>query len=352
MRALGVPVLGGNMRHVNIPVFIPHLGCPNQCVFCNQRTISGTVSFDPASVSETIEDALSTSQDAVCEIAFFGGSFTGIDRSLMIRLLDTAQSYVDSGHVIGIRMSTRPDYIDEEITEILKNYTVTQVELGIQSMSDRVLGISKRGHTSEDSVRALVLLNDSGFKTVGQMMIGLPGATPDDEILTARLICDGGCVAARIYPTVVFKDTELDLMYSSGLYRPLSVEEAVARSADVLKVFDERGLMCLRIGLCDSENLHSNETYSAGPSHPAIGELVEGRVFLLRISEAVRRLVSDGADPSGRTLVIECPRGAVSKVVGNRKANSDLLKKEFEIKKIKTIENDGLLGYNIKVSFI
>ncbi len=340
------------MRHVNIPIFIPHLGCPNQCVFCNQRSISGTLFFDAEKLPSIIEEALSTAEDAECEIAFFGGSFTGIDRTLMISLLDVAQSYADAGRAVGIRMSTRPDYIDEEIIDILKKYTITQVELGIQSMSDRVLEISKRGHTAADSLRALALLKDSGFETVGQMMIGLPGSSPEDEILTAKLICGAGCAAARIYPTVVFKDTELDEMYSSGAYAPLSVDEAADRSAAALSLFDEHGVACLRIGLCDSENLHSADTYSAGPSHPAMGEIVEGKVFLSKIVRATRSLISKGCGASGKTLVIECPRGCVSKVVGNKKANSEFLKKEFEIKRIKTIENDGLLGYNIKVSFI
>lgn len=178
-------------NHVNIPVFIPHLGCPNMCVFCNQRAISGVSSFIPDMAEETIETALS-SLDGMAdrtEIAFFGGSFTGIDRELMVSLLDLAQSYVEDGRVSGIRMSTRPDYIDGEIISILKNYTVKAVELGIQSTSDKVLAASKRGHTSECSFRAMTMLRDAGFTTVGQMMIGLPLSTREDEVKTAEDIC-------------------------------------------------------------------------------------------------------------------------------------------------------------------
>lgn len=336
------------MKHINIPVFIPHLGCQNDCVFCNQRTISGTVEFDEKRVTEIIDTALSTSAGAECEIAFFGGSFTGIDRDQMIRLLNIAESYVKDGRVTGIRMSTRPDYIDDEIIGILKEYTVTQVELGIQSMSDKILAASHRGHTAKDTENACRLLTDAGFDFVGQMMIGLPLSTVADEIETAMAICDMGCVGSRIYPTIIFKDTALDLMYKNGEYSPLSLEEAVTRSASVLEVFVERGVKCLRIGLCDSENLHSESTYSAGPSDPSIGEAVIGRLFFERVRREAERL----APLDGRTLVVECPRGSVSKIVGNKKDNFLRLQKEFKIKKLKTIEKDDLIGYNIKVSYI
>ncbi len=340
------------MKHINIPIFIPHLGCPNQCVFCDQRTISGTVSFDEGRVSKIIEDVLATSRGAECEIAFFGGSFTGIDRPLMIRLLDTAERYAGTGLVVGIRMSTRPDYIDKETVEILKNYTVTQVELGIQSMSDSVLSASKRGHTADDTRKAVSLLVNNGFETVGQMMVGLPGSTPDDETATAEEICDMGCVAARIYPTIVFKDTELDDMTKRGEYTPLSVDEAAERSAAALEIFADRGVRCIRIGLCDSENLHSEDTYSCGPSHPAMGEIVSGKLFYKKIRSKVLSLISSGAKTAGKVMVVECPAGAVSKVIGNRRCNEKLFTEEFKIKSIKTIEKESFIGYNIKVSFI
>ena len=333
------------MKHVNIPVFIPHLGCPNACVFCNQRTISGTEKFDEGDVVGIIDSVLETTVGCEREIAFFGGSFTGIDRDLMIRLLDTAEGYVSRGEVSGIRLSTRPDYIDRETVGILKKYTVSQVELGIQSMSDRVLELSKRGHTSDDTRRAVALLKENGFSVVGQMMIGLPGSTLGDEVYTATEICAMGCDGARIYPTVVFKDTELDAMRLSGEYAPLDVGDAVERSADALEVFEMHGVECIRIGLCDSENLHSEKTYSAGPAHPALGEKVMSRLFYKKIAEAVHDNTGAGA------ITVECPKGAVSKVMGNKGENRRRLEKEFGIKSVKTIENDDLLGYNIKVLF-
>ena len=164
------------MRHINIPVFIPHLGCPNNCVFCDQRKISGCISFDESGVRREIETALSTvlPEDDV-EIAFFGGSFTGIDRDLMLRLLEISDHFVGEGRVSRVRCSTRPDYIDEEVLSILREHHVKTVELGLQSFSDNVLSVSKRGHTAEASLKACKMVKEAGFELIGQMMVGLPG---------------------------------------------------------------------------------------------------------------------------------------------------------------------------------
>ena len=225
-------------KHINVPVFIPHLGCPNDCVFCNQRSISGKMKFEPDSVIDEIEQTLSTvAYNTEVEIAFFGGSFTGIDRQLMIRLLNIAQGYVDAGRVTSIRLSTRPDYIDDEIIGILKSYSVKTVELGIQSTSDKVLSECKRGHTSDASAIACKKLKDAGFSLIGQMMIGLPRSTPKTEMDTARIICSLCADGARVYPTVVFAQTELAKMSESGEYIPLSLEDAVERTKNVLDIF-------------------------------------------------------------------------------------------------------------------
>ena len=247
-------------KHINIPIFIPHLGCPNNCVFCNQRSISGHQSFDRSSVEGEIKEVLATlTGDAYREIAFFGGSFTGIDRELMIYLLDVAKRYIDAGEVQGIRLSTRPDYINEEILDILKHYGVTAVELGIQSMSQTVLDTSKRGHNTDATERACALVKQYGFELVGQMMIGLPGADVEAEKYTARRICEMGADFARVYPTVVFYETELCDMARCGEYTPLSDDEAVMRTKEVLCVFDSFGVPCIRVGLCASENLPDDE---------------------------------------------------------------------------------------------
>lgn len=325
------------MRHINIPVFIPHLGCPNQCIFCNQRLISGTYEFDEDVVCRTIDRVLSTaSSDDECEIAFFGGSFTGIDRALMVRLLDLAQGYVASGKIVGIRMSTRPDYISEEIIEILKRYTVTFVELGIQTMNDSVLSYLKRGHSVRDTEKATELLVANGIKFVGQMMVGLPSATLEDEIGCAKRICELGASGARIYPTLVFRNTELEDITAHGLYSPLTLDEAVDRAAAVLSVFDSHGVECIRIGLCDSDNLHSDTSFVAGPNSPSIGEMVKSRVYFSKICVDIDKLdiVTDK-----KTLNIYCAKGYTSQIIGHRRKNVIDLKNKYGFSRVKVFED-------------
>lgn len=210
--------------HRNIPVFIPHMGCPHRCVFCNQNTISGSGGFDERTVPALIDTALATVPAGTdCQIAFFGGSFTGIDRALMCRLLELAAGYVRAGRVSSVRLSTRPDFIDPEVLELLSRYPVRTVELGIQSTCDRVLMLSGRGHTAHDSASACRMVREAGFELVGQMMIGLPGSAVGDDRRTAQDIVSYGAAAARIYPTVVFDGTPLARMMRDGTYQPLTV---------------------------------------------------------------------------------------------------------------------------------
>ena len=204
-------------RHVHIPIFVPHLGCPHTCVFCNQHSITGQGSFSIENFHHTVKEHLATCpENAHKEIAFFGGSFTAIDRNLMTQLLLLAKQYVDNGKVDGIRLSTRPDAINGEIVDILKAYPVHTVELGIQSTSDEVLLASERGHTAKDSEAACHLLKQNGFSVVGQMMSGLPLSTAENELQTAKNMIAWGVNAVRIYPTVVFPDTALDSMVRRG----------------------------------------------------------------------------------------------------------------------------------------
>lgn len=335
------------MRHINIPIFIPHLGCPNQCIFCNQRYISGTQDFDENIVDTIINEVLSTvGADDVCEIAFFGGSFTGIDRDLMIRLLDKAQIYVDNGQAVGIRMSTRPDYINKEIIDILKQYKVSFVELGIQSMNDEVLRCLKRGHTSNDTINATELLKAADIPFVGQMMIGLPGATPKDEIDCAIKICQLGASGTRIYPTLVFKNTELAEITKNGQYIPLTVDEAVKRSADVYRIFTKNNVKCFRIGLCESENLHSEDTYFAGPNSASIGEMVKSRAYFDIICDLLQ---GNDAFKNKKSLAIVCPKGKTSQIIGNKKRNLTEFKNKFGFNNIKIIENSDFVELEVEL---
>ena len=337
-------------KHVNIPIFIPHMGCPNDCVFCNQRTISGKQSFDVSTVDEQIKEALSTvAQSTECEIAFFGGSFTGIDRKLMIHLLDVAKKYTDSGRVSGIRLSTRPDYINGDILDILSGYKISAIELGLQSMCDDVLNASKRGHSVEQAEAACRLIKERGFLLVGQMMIGLPKSDVEKEIETAKRICALGADAARVYPTVVFYDTELCFMAQRGDYLPLSVEDAVKRCAKVLDVFDRSGVPCIRVGLCSSANLSDGDKVYGGANHAAIGELSMNELYFIRICEKIDAL--GDSDLEGKTLTVYVGRGYVSKAVGQNKKNKVKLCQKYGFKGIKVLEKNDILGYNIGITF-
>lgn len=338
-----------DMKHVNIPIFIPHLGCPNNCVFCNQRSISGKQEFCKENVDDEIRTALSTIPDnADTEIAFFGGSFTGIDRELMIYLLDTAQKYIDDGRVRCIRLSTRPDYINDEILTVLSHYDVKHVELGLQSMDDEVLLASKRGHNSKQGAEACELVKKYGFSLVGQMMVGLPKSTLQNEEFTAKELCRLKVDAVRIYPTVVFYDTELCEMAKSGLYVPLNNDEAVMRSKELIKIFDEYDVECIRVGLCASENLSSEETVFGGANHSAIGELAMGEVFFDKMCEKIEK----AGDVSGKRIIFYVPKGATSKAIGQRRKNVERIIKKYSPISVKVLEKNEIMSYNIKMSIV
>lgn len=308
-------------KHTNIPVFIPHFGCPNDCVFCNQRKISGVKCYDPDEVKNVIDAALSTAgNDAEDrQIAFFGGSFTGIPRYEMLYLLDLAKEYIGRGLVSSVRLSTRPDYIDGEILSILRSHGVGTVELGIQSASDEVLSACRRGHTRADSERAMKAVVEYGFELVGQMMTGLPRSTPETELETAKLIADCGASAARIYPTVVFTDTALYGMVRSGEYVPLTEDEHVSRAASVLEYFDSRGIKVIRIGLQAGEAL-INRDGVFGCYDESVGEKCYGRFYGKRITDLLA-----GRNISGKRVVIRVKPGEASRAAGYRGANKKML---------------------------
>lgn len=336
------------MKHVNIPIFIPHLGCPNGCVFCNQRSISGKESFNIEAMEQEIRQVLSTvTRPAEVEIAFFGGSFTGIDRDLMVSLLERAEHFVREGSVDAIRLSTRPDYIDGEVLEILSRYSVKTIELGLQSMDDSVLAAAKRGHTAEDGKRACALVKQYGFSLIGQMMVGLPESDSAREVETAKALCDLAVDGVRVYPTVVFEDTELCDMAKAGKYRPLTTEEAVARTKAVLDVFRKRDVPCIRVGLCASENLASDKVYG-GASHSAIGELAMGEIFY----EEMCRLLNERGDVAGRSVTFYVPKGAVSRAVGQKRVNAERIYKKYSPLCVKVLEKSELMRYNIIIDII
>lgn len=323
-------------RHINIPIFIPHMGCPNTCVFCDQRRISGA--SGPASIESVrkiIEQSLATSSDEdFREIAFFGGSFTGIPRHEMIAYLDVAKAYMDMGAVHSIRLSTRPDYIDDEVLNILKEYHVGVIELGVQSMDDDVLARSKRGHTAADVIKAVRLMKDFGFDYGLQIMPGLPGDSLEKSMGTARKVINLGPSQVRIYPAVVLRNTEMEEMFREGSFTPLTVEEAVDWCARMVPMFRKAGIRILRLGLHSSELL--KDSVVAGPFHPAFGELVEARIILKQI---IKMIEDNGLDRC-RGIEIHTWKGALSKTLGHKQVNIKALKDRYGYREIRVKEED------------
>lgn len=264
-------------KHYTIPVFIPELACPFQCVFCNQRKITGRQLIpDDSEIIRTIDDHLLTfrEKERNVEIGFFGGSFTGIPFDRQAHYLKLVRPYFEKGEITGIRLSTRPDYIRHRVLDLLKQWNVSTIELGAQSFDEDVLKQSFRGHTARQTEKAAKAILDYGFDLGLQMMIGLPGDTLEKSINTAQRIVELGASNTRIYPTVVIKDTVLHQWYKNGKYKPLSLEEAVDWVKEILPVFENAGVKVIRVGLHPSEGLLSGEELVAGPFHPSFRELV------------------------------------------------------------------------------
>lgn len=265
----------------NISIFIPHLGCPHKCSFCNQNVITGNEKQPtPQDVKNAVETALKR-KGYTYEIAFFGGSFTAIDRQYMISLLEAAGEYVKNGSVCGIRISTRPDAIDEEVLEILKSYGVTSIELGAQSMDDEVLKANLRGHTSADVENASRLIKEYGFELGLQMMTGLYLDTDEKAIQTAQKIIDLAPATVRIYPTAVLKGTYLARLLEDKVYKAQTVDDAANLCTTLVPMFENAGIKIIRLGLHSSPELKKNIV--AGAFHDSFGEIVKSRFMLNRI---------------------------------------------------------------------
>ena len=273
------------MRKGNISIFVPHIGCPHKCSFCNQNIITGQQKAPtPQDVKDVVDGALALNLDGyVYEIAFFGGSFTAIDKDYMISLLKAAYPYVKNGDVMGIRISTRPDCIDKDILAILKKYGVTSIELGAQSMNKTVLQKNMRGHTVEDIKKSAALIKKKGFELGLQMMTGLYGSNDALDMYTANEIIKLQPDTVRIYPTVVLENTYLAKLYQEGKYKVNGVEESVKICAKIVPLFKENGIRIIRLGLHSSEVLKSEML--AGGFHDCLGELVTSRIMLNEILE-------------------------------------------------------------------
>lgn len=311
------------MKHINIALFVVHKGCPNMCSFCNQRSISGSqkdlTADDVHSAAQTAIASLSEKEAAGGEIAFFGGSFTMIERDYMISLLEAAHEYIRKGIFKGIRISTRPDGITPEICDILKNYGVTAVELGAQSLDDKVLLMNERGHTAKQVEEATLMLKKYGFEVGLQMMTGLYGSDDADSIATAEKIVELMPDTVRIYPTVVIKGTKLCELMQSGEFSPKGVSETVDLCARLIPMFEKAGIKVIRVGLHSGGNVEND--YVGGAYHPALREICESRIYY---NNALSLLEKMG---KGRYILNVNPR-EISKMTGQKKENLSKLREK------------------------
>ncbi len=310
-----------------VPVFVPHLGCPNACVFCDQRGISGSpFPAGPSQVRQALERAETISGRA--ELAFYGGSFTAIPEEEQRALLEAAQPALRRGSVTSIRVSTRPDAVTPEKLALLRSFGVETVELGAQSMDDGVLLRSGRGHRASDTVKASALVKAAGLKLILQMMTGLPGASPDRDLATAEALAALEPAGVRIYPTVILRGTALEAMWRSGRYSAHTVRAAVETCVPIVGCFRAAGIPILRLGLNPTEELSGGEAVG-GAYHPALGELVYSARYLLLARQAIRALPR-----LPRRVELLTAEKAVSLLTGQRRSNLLALRWEFGLEAV------------------
>jgi len=324
-----------DMKHYNIPIFIPHLGCPYDCIYCDQKKITAQQETpDIRQVVHTIEEYLQTiPREAKVEVAFFGGNFTAVDRKLQEDYLGAVQPYLKQGRVQSIRISTRPDCIDGSVLDLLAHYGVKMIELGVQSLSDKVLQASARNYRSEDVFKSSHLIKERQFDLGIQLMIGLPQDSYAMDIETARQTIALQPQAVRIYPTLVIAGTALEAMWKRGDYEPVSLEDAVLTCRDMLLLFQEENIKVIRMGLYPGEELRRDGVVQAGPFHPSFGELVEQAIFkqqALAVLNQYFELFGYRAE-----INLHVHSRDLSKMIGKKQKNLQELRRELALNSIK-----------------
>ena len=316
-----------------IPIFVPHLGCPNDCIFCNQKSISGQKSnMTKEKAKEIIENYLKSidKENAQIEIAFFGGSFTAIEEERQEELLQVASEFVKSGQVESIRVSTRPDAIDKKILKRLKKYKVKTIELGVQSSNNYILKRINRGHTFEDVKRAAKLIRWNGFRLGVQMMVGLPESTTIDEINTAKELIKLKPKMVRIYPVLVIKNTPLEKELEKGTYKPLTVVQAVEVCKEIVRLFYDKNIDIIRIGLQPTDEISEpgseKSEVVAGPYHPAFRQLVESAMWYDSIVGKIKRL-----NVKVKEVEVTVNPVDANNVIGHKKENVKNLKELYDL---------------------
>lgn len=325
------------MSHANISIFVPHIGCPNMCSFCNQHSITGSIKVpNKEDIDKAVLEAKTSKNydPKATELAFFGGSFTGIEKTLMLELLSAAKEHIDNGSVCGIRISTRPDFITLDILKVLKEYGVSAIELGAQSMCDEVLKLNRRGHLAEDVKIASELIKNMGFELGLQMMTGLYGSNDELDRKTANEIISINPKTVRIYPTITLKNTYLETAFKSGEYLPQKLDDAVSLCDELIAMFEKANIKIIRVGLHSIEE----DSYVAGPWHPAFKELCDSRRML---NSAIEKL--SGLN-KGEYILNVSPK-SISKMIGNKRSNLKALQKLGFMCRVKA--NDNLKEFEI-----
>jgi len=340
------------MRQYVIPIFVPHLGCPHDCTFCNQKKISGQMKMiTEEDVREKIEYYLNSfKEEGNVEVAFYGGSFTGIEKEIQEKLLSAAYEFIKQGKVDSIRISTRPDYIDKEILKMLKKYKVKTIELGVQSTNDYILSKCKRGHTFEDVKKASKLIRRYGFILGHQVMCGLPESKKLDEINTAKDLIKLKPKIVRIYPVLVIKNTKLAEQYAKEEYEPLTVNQAVERCKELSYLFNKARVKVIRIGLQNTDNITNPEEDGsdviAGPYHPAFGQLVEASMWYDSIVDEIKKV-------NAKVMEVEVlVRGEdINNVIGHKKENIEKLKEVYDVD-VKVIQDETVKKGKLKLNIL
>jgi histone acetyltransferase (RNA polymerase elongator complex component) len=324
-----------------IPVFLPHIGCPHQCAFCNQSTITSIKGKipSPEKLQEIVNNYLKYKgkDRGLVQIAFFGGNFLGLRAADIESWLQEAGKFVTAGSVDSLRFSTRPDTINNEILNIINPFPVSTIELGVQSMDDHVLAMSKRGHTSADTKKAVRLLKEQNYEIGLQMMVGLPGDDETNAQLTGRRLVDMSPDFVRIYPTVVLAGSLLAKWYQNGKYAPIPLEQCISLVKNLYLLFRENDIKVIRMGLQASEDLEKGSEILAGPYHSAFGHLVFSRIFLDMATTILESEVSVRDE-----VCIKVHSRSISKMRGLKNINIEILKRKFNIKSIKVISEPSL----------
>jgi len=316
-----------------IPIFVPHLGCPNDCVFCNQKSISGQQKMI---TTEEIKDIIDyflnniKDKDAEKQVAFFGGSFTGIEIEKQEEFLKTVYEYIENKKIDSIRVSTRPDYINKKVLKLLKKYKVKTIELGVQSANDYILKKANRGHTFEDVKKASRMIRWYRFNLGHQMMVGLPESTKIDEINTAKALIKLKPKIVRIYPVLVVKDTQLEKDYNDGKYIPLTVVQAVETCKELVNLFNRNNVEIIRVGLQNTDEISDPSSEKseviAGPFHPAFRQLVEAGLWYDAIVEKIKKM-----NAKVREVEVTVNPIDVNNVIGHKKDNVIKLKEVYDV---------------------